>query len=237
MKLYSKCLLVVFVAISSLSLAKDSNIFLDIDYRDNKSILKWLKRKPDFNVLNEQGQSVLIKAVQANNSNLVATLIRKGVDVNTIDDCGKTALDYAIESKHKKLVLSLVKKNAMVTTQQNLADVRTMITSKARWLRALSTIFLLPIKVLGIVALVAAPLVIIALPIVGAISAVAAGFTGGAAVMSMSTVYHVAAVTGLVCTTGLAIGLPCHMLSINWYDKQALYNPNLIAYNTAVIRP
>lgn len=132
MKLYSKCLFVVLVAISSLSLAKDSNIFLDIDYRDNKSILKWLKRKPDFNVLNEQGQSVLIKAVQAGNTGFVKKLLKTEIDLNAIDSFGKTALDYAVETNHKKIVLMLAKKEAVVTQEEYQVKVQNIVKKSKR---------------------------------------------------------------------------------------------------------
>ncbi len=212
----------------------DSNIFLDINYKDSRSISKWFKRKPDFNVINEQGQSVLIKAVQSGNRILVRRLLNKGVDVNIIDDFGKTALDYAIEKNYQQIVLMLVEKKAMVTSQQNIVDVRQMITSNARWLSFWGNILLFPVKVLLTAAIIALPIVVLAMPYVPVIAGFAVGM-GGAAEVGISS-WTVAMITAGVSTSCVVVGLPCYTASIGWYDKQAWYTPSLITYNTAVIR-
>lgn len=213
---------------------QDSTIFADIEYKDTKSVNCWLNRKPDFDVLNDQGQSVLIKAVLQGNKRLVNQLLKKGVNVNVIDNLGKTALDYAIEKNNKKLVLKLAKSKAMVTTQQNLADVRTVITTKARWMKILSSMFLLPIKMIGIFALVAIPVTLMLAPVLPMMAAMFGAVLGGAGLATSAQMVLLS--TGIVATSGLVAGVPCAVSATSWYDRQAWYTPSLITQNIAVIR-
>jgi len=115
--------IIIMLSVLSCSLFQASDIFKAIELNDKKVIQKWLKNNPDVDLINDQGQTVLIKAVQAGNKDLVKKLLKQRVAVNAIDQSGKMALDYAAELNKHKIVVMLAKKNATVGHQDNLQKV------------------------------------------------------------------------------------------------------------------
>ena len=100
------------------------DIFQAVEVNDKVAVRQWLRSKPNVELLNEQGQSLLHVAVQAGNRTLVKDLLKKKIDVNLIDQFGKTAMDYAVELGEAKIILSLAKYKAMVTLEDNLSKVK-----------------------------------------------------------------------------------------------------------------
>lgn len=193
-----------------------SDIFLDIQYRDYKAIARWWKGNPDVQVVNEQGQTLLIKAVQSGNRALVRRLLKNKVEINHIDDLSKTALDYAAEYGHKKLVLDLVKRKAMVTTQENLAAVKQVVTSRYRFFKAISSVFTI-------------------------VTLISLGFAGlciiqGCALGCVQHGYLFAYLGGGSALISTLLSAPFETAAIGWKDRAAWYNPNFMTTNNAIIR-
>ena len=111
----------------SCGLFQASEVFRAIESKNKQIINTWLKNNPDVDLLNEQGQTVLMKAVQVGNIALAKRLLQKGASVNVIDRLGKTALDYAVELNNKNIAKQLLKYKAMVTTEVNAVKCRTII--------------------------------------------------------------------------------------------------------------
>ncbi len=128
MKLYVTLLFALLLSLTTLGYSQD--IFRAIEVRDKRAISQWLKNKPDLNVVNDQGQTVLVVAVQAGNKSLIHRLLRNNVDVNALDKNGETALDYAAKLGHKQIILELASKNAKVSSIVNLEIVQDIIESK-----------------------------------------------------------------------------------------------------------
>tara|TARA_Y100000588_G_C14117970_1_gene866049 strand:+ start:81 stop:749 length:669 start_codon:yes stop_codon:yes gene_type:complete len=211
-------LIAIFVAgtvESKVNIVHDSDIFLDIQYNDHKAISRFFRAKDDINIVNDYGQTLLMKAVQVGNKSLVKRLFSKRVDVNLVDDFGKTALDYAVEHNNTKLVLLLAKQHTMVTTQPNLAKVRQIITSKVRLNKAIWSIckgfmfVFLGITTFGLGAMLLTPTI--------------KGLEVGLTIVGASY----AAFFGI-------LGTPFHVGLISWQDRREWYNHNLIRHNVVV---
>lgn len=197
------------------NIVHDTDVFLDFEHNDHKAISQFFRAKEDINIVNDYGQTLLMKAVQVSNKSLVKRLLGKKVDVNLVDDFGKTALDYAAEYNNKKLVLLLAKHHAMVTTQPNLAKVRQIITSKVRLNRAIWGIC----KGFMFVSL-------------------------GIATFGLSVIFLTPTIKGLEVALAIGgasyaaffgiLGAPFHVKSISWQDRREWYNPNLIRHDIAV---
>lgn len=188
-----------------------SDIFLDIQYRDHKSISRWFATRPDFNIVNKHGQTLLVKAVQSGNKSLVRRFLQKHIDVNLVDDFGKTALDYAVEYGHKKIVLELVKCKAMVTSQENMVTVKQIIKNKYRALRAISAIFQA-----------------ISLCCLGVLYMIPIGISGFAPFQAVSSL--------AIFLPSAVVSVPARIRAISWKDRMSWYNPSLITTNNAIIR-
>ena len=146
--------LIFFFILFVCNFAVSSDIFNAIELRDKKSIYTCLRNKPDLEVVNKDGQSVLIKAVQSGNVHIIYRLLHKKVSVNKIDNFGKTALDYAVESYDKNIVKILIKFGAKVTTEAE--HCRKSLIKEHRGLK----IFLKAIKIISIFGLVVSALYI-----------------------------------------------------------------------------
>ena len=133
--------IIIMLSVLSCSLFQASDIFKAIELNDKKVIQKWLKNNPDVDLVNDQGQTVLIKAVQQENKNLVYQLLKCGAVVNKVDRFGRTALDYAVELGNKKIAKMLLGVSAMVTTESNAVRCHMLITS-VNWFKRLSLICL-----------------------------------------------------------------------------------------------
>lgn len=118
------------------------DIFQAVEVNNKQTIGQWLTSKPNVNVLNEQGQSLLHVVVKSGNRKLVRVLLEKKVDINIIDSLGKTALDYAVELKHKKIVFDLAKKNAAIGLDSNLAELEKLLKNRSNKFRFLGFLFL-----------------------------------------------------------------------------------------------
>ena len=210
-KLLFACLLGMSLCVQSKhQVEHTSDIFLDIQYRDARAISRWLKSKPDLSIVDLDGQTVLIKAVQTGNVRFVYKLLHKGIDINWVDDFGKTALDYAVELGYNRIVHTLVKKQAMVTTQQNLIEVRKVITHRARFLKAIGWMLLIPTVLVLSLAFIT-PTVSFAIGAYGLFYAPCAMTTVAILVPSM-----------------LILSIPAHIAATSWYDRQSWYQPSLI---------
>jgi hypothetical protein len=107
-----------------------SDIFYEVRKGNTKAVKAWIKTKPDLNIKNEKGQSILTVAVLQEHYNLVKILLKAGVPVNSLDLSDKTALDYAVESGHDQMVLKLARYKACASTQQNAEIVTNIIQKK-----------------------------------------------------------------------------------------------------------
>ncbi len=131
-----KCFILLSVLYCGLFQASD--IFKAIESKNQRVIQSWLKYNPDIEMVNDQGQTVLMKAVLAENKSLVRTLLKKGVSVNAIDQFGRTALDYAVELHNKEISKVLVKNQGMVTSEVNAVKCQELVIKKyLRWQKAL----------------------------------------------------------------------------------------------------
>ncbi len=133
---------IVLLSILPYGFLQTGDIFKAIESNNKKDITKWLKADSDFNVLNEQGQTVVIAAVKVGNKKLIKQLLKKKIDVNLLDYSGKTALDHAIELKKINIILYLVTKKAKVTNESNLAKVRDLVVKQCKKMYIISSVFL-----------------------------------------------------------------------------------------------
>ena len=76
-----------------------------VTYHTN-CVEKLLEIGADVNVVNNEGKTALIHAVEINNFNvrLITKLIESGADVNKKDDSGQTALLYALRKDNKETI-------------------------------------------------------------------------------------------------------------------------------------
>lgn len=135
---FMKSKLIILLSVLSCSLFQPADIFKAIEANNKKEIKSWLKNNPDVDLVNDQGQTVLMKAVREGNKTLVALLLNLKAPVNVIDVFGKTALDYAVELQYNKIILKLVKHGAKVTTREHLVNVEKVVKRRARICLALS---------------------------------------------------------------------------------------------------
>ncbi len=131
MKLYIKLLSVLLLSLTTFGYSQ--NIFRAIEVRDRRAISQWLKNKPDFSVVNDQGQTLLIAAVQAGNKSLVHRLLKKNVDVNVLDGHGKSALDYAVELDYEPIARQLIYHKGVVTNIKNQEYCKNITLSNNPW--------------------------------------------------------------------------------------------------------
>lgn len=122
------------VPVQARHIVQDSDIFWDVHYGDTRAINKWTASNQDVNQINDEGQSVLIKAVIKENKILVRRLLNNcAINVNIVDIFGKTALDYAVQQENKVLVRMLLKKKAQVTTDFNAIKCRELALKRSGW--------------------------------------------------------------------------------------------------------
>lgn len=112
---------------------QETDIFWDIHYGDTKAVQRWLKSDQNIEQLNNDGQSILIKAVIKENKFLVRKLLSFGVEVNVIDNFGKTALDYAVQQENKAIIRLLLKEKAKVTSDINAVHCREIVAKRSGW--------------------------------------------------------------------------------------------------------
>ena len=129
--------LIFFFILFVCNVANSADIFNAIELRDKKSIYTWLKNKPDLEIVNKDGQSVLIKAVQSGNVHIVDRFIFNGVNLNKVDSFGKNALDYAVELGNRKIAKILIKSKASVTNQKIADDCRQLLKNEHLWSRVI----------------------------------------------------------------------------------------------------
>lgn len=125
--------LVVVLAVQAKPQIVQPDIFYEIKKGNFRAVKAWLKTKPDLSVKNEQGQSLLMVAVENKKSNIIKILIKAGVDLNYVDQVGKTALDLAVEQQNHSIAITLFKKGATVVSIHNLQILKRWQKNRGFW--------------------------------------------------------------------------------------------------------
>lgn len=138
----------------SVGLSQSVDIFKAIEFKNSKQIQQWLKSASNLDVVNNQGQTVLMKAVLVKNSSLVRQLLQTEIKINAVDQFGRTALDYAVELGNKKIAKMLIKAQAGVTTESNAVRCRRLVSSNNGFGRFVGAVLItlgIPMILLGMI--------------------------------------------------------------------------------------
>lgn len=95
-----------------MTLKEKKILFHAIKYKDDVKIKSYLKRIEDLNFSDEQGNSVLMYAIHANNFNLVQNIVNKGVNVHHANHNLSTALHEACKVGNEDIVRILLDHHA-----------------------------------------------------------------------------------------------------------------------------
>ena len=101
--------------------ALNINLFWDLSLwysrMNDNLVLDFINNGADVNLKNEFGVSILMKAANYRQKDVLKKLIEKGTDVNAQDKNGETALIHAVHGGSKNIVKRLIESNASVNLQ------------------------------------------------------------------------------------------------------------------------